>query len=133
MAADATSQSRLAALAVTPRRTRLGAAGRRRQLRRRPCRGRVRFSKLQRANPKVLIDARRDATRPALDQAALDRDIRRLFGSGDFERVNDRIMEEAGRRALDIDAVEKAWGPNYLRFGPASLPTCKARISSMPR
>jgi NTE family protein len=43
--------------------------------------------------------------------------MRRLFGTGDFEHVNYRILEEAGRRVLDIDAVEKAWGPNYLRFG----------------
>ena len=77
----------------------------------------IRFGKMQRVNPNALIgDLETQPDRP-LDQAALDRDIRRLFGTGDFERVNYRIMEEAGRRVLDIDAVEKAWGPNYLRFG----------------
>ena len=27
------------------------------------------------------------------------------------------MIEESGRRVLDVDAVEKSWGPNYLRFG----------------
>src|SRR5262249_25416205 len=51
------------------------------------------------------------------DAATVDRDLRMLYGTGDFERVNFRVIEQAGRRVLDVDAVEKAWGPNYLRFG----------------
>ena len=47
----------------------------------------------------------------------LDRDMRRLFGSGDFEHVDYRIVQEGDQRILDIDAVEKAWGPGYVRFG----------------
>jgi len=47
----------------------------------------------------------------------LDRDMRRLFGTGDFEHVDYRIVQEGDQRILDIDAVEKAWGPGYLRFG----------------
>ena len=118
MAAARKLESRLAALAVTPE---AYAALRSRQTQatlpdNRPV-AEIRFSKLQRVNPKVLIDELETQPDRPLDQAALDRDIRRLFGSGDFERVNYRIMEEAGRRVLDIDAVEKAWGPNYLRFG----------------
>jgi len=31
--------------------------------------------------------------------------------------VNYRILEEQGKRVLAVDAVEKAWGPNYLRLG----------------
>ena len=58
-------------------------------------------------------------TRPGepIDPDTLDRDMRRLFGTGDFEHVNYRFLEEAGRRVLEVDAVEKSWGPNYLRFG----------------
>ncbi len=35
----------------------------------------------------------------------------------DFEHVNYRFIEEPGRRVLAVDAVEKSWGPDYLRFG----------------
>ena len=43
--------------------------------------------------------------------------MRRLYGTGDFEHINYRIIEEPGRRILSVDAVEKSWGPNYLRLG----------------
>jgi NTE family protein len=50
-------------------------------------------------------------------QTQLDADMRRLYGTGDFEHVNYRILEEPGKRVLAVDAVEKDWGPNYLRLG----------------
>jgi NTE family protein len=31
--------------------------------------------------------------------------------------VQYRILEETGRRVMAVDAVEKAWGPSYLRLG----------------
>jgi len=77
----------------------------------------IRFRHLERVNPEwaaAELDTRVGAP---LDQAVLDRDLRRLFGSGDFEHIGYRIIEEPGRRVLDVDAAEKAWGPNYLRFG----------------
>lgn len=77
----------------------------------------VRFRPMARVNPAALVDDLETQPGRPLDQAALDRDMRRLYGGGDFEHVNYRILEEAGRRVLDVDAVEKSWGPNYLRFG----------------
>jgi NTE family protein len=77
----------------------------------------IRFEPLHRVNADVLtamLETRPDAP---IDLDTLDRDVRRLFGTGDFEHVNYGILEEAGRRVLDINAVEKTWGPNYLRFG----------------
>ena len=58
-------------------------------------------------------------TRPGqpIDQRTLDRDMQRLYGTDDFEHVSYRIIEETGKRVLSVDAVEKSWGPNYLRFG----------------
>ena len=52
----------------------------------------------------------------------LDRDMRRLFGTGDFEHVDYRIVQEGDQRILEIDAVEKAWGPELpaLRHGFSS-------------
>lgn len=77
----------------------------------------IRFENLQRVNPKT-AQATMD-TKPGepLEQAKLDFDMRRLYGTGDFEHVNYRILEEPGRRILAVDAVEKSWGPDYLRFG----------------
>src|SRR6478752_5041121 len=52
-----------------------------------------------------------------VDQQVLDRDMRRVYGTGDFEHVGYRFLEEPGKRILAIDAAEKSWGPNYLRLG----------------
>ena len=77
----------------------------------------IRFPGLARVNPAVL-EAEME-TRPGqpIDQRTLDRDMQRLYGTGDFEHVNYRIIEETGKRVLSVDAIEKSWGPNYLRFG----------------
>jgi len=77
----------------------------------------IRFAPLERVNP--AFAAATMETRPGepITQATLDRDMRRLFGTGDFEHVNYRFLEEPGRRVMSVDAIEKSYGPNYLRFG----------------
>ena len=77
----------------------------------------IRFAPMARVNPEALTRMLETQPGRPLDPATIDADMRRLYGTGDFERVNYRILEEANRRVLEIDAVEKAWGPNYLRFG----------------
>jgi NTE family protein len=77
----------------------------------------VRFAPMSRVKVGPLTDMLGVSAGSPIDQDVLDRGLRRLFGTGDFEHVNYRILEEAGRRVLEIDAVEKSWGPNYLRFG----------------
>jgi NTE family protein len=77
----------------------------------------IRFRGLTRVNPAV-VEAEME-TRPGqpIDQHTIDRDMQRLYGTDDFEHVNYRIIEETGKRVLSVDALEKSWGPNYLRFG----------------
>jgi len=77
----------------------------------------IRFAPMERVNP--AFAAATMETRPGepITQATLDRDMRRLFGTGDFEHVNYRLLEEPGKRVLSVDAIEKSYGPNYLRFG----------------
>jgi NTE family protein len=77
----------------------------------------IRLAPLQRVNPDYATAVM--ATKPGqpVDQAALDQDMRRLFGTGDFEHVNYGILEEPGKRVLVVNAVEKSYGPDYLRFG----------------
>jgi NTE family protein len=77
----------------------------------------IRFETLKRVNPEYALAAFDTETGKPIDQQTLDRDMRRLYGTGHFEHVNYSILEEPGRRVLAVDAVEKSWGPDYLRFG----------------
>lgn len=52
------------------------------------------------------------------DAATAERDMRRLFGRGDFEHVSyalDTLPD--GRRQMTTTVSEKSWGPQYLRLG----------------
>lgn len=77
----------------------------------------VRFGPLAHVNPHTLRAAMDTRPGEALDQTRLDRDMRRLYGTGDFEHVNYAFLEEPNRRVLVVDAIEKSWGRDHLRFG----------------
>jgi NTE family protein len=77
----------------------------------------IRFNPLTHVNPEAAKAVMQTTVGQPLVQSQLDADMRRLYGTGDFEHVNYRIIDEPGNRVLVVDAVEKAWGPNYLRFG----------------
>jgi NTE family protein len=77
----------------------------------------IRFENLQRVNPnyaQAVLDTR---VGELIDQPTLDRDLRRLYGTGHFEHVKYSLLDDAGKHVLAIDAAEKSWGPDYLRFG----------------
>jgi NTE family protein len=77
----------------------------------------IRVEGLKRVNPDVIAENMETQAGKPLDVRTLDADMRRIYGRGDFERVGYRIIEEPGKRILVVDAVEKSWGPDYLRFG----------------
>ena len=77
----------------------------------------IRFAEMKRVNPEMLKSQIETQAGVPVQAEVLDRDMRRLFGSGDFEHVDYRIVQEGDQRVLNIDAVEKAWGPGYVRFG----------------
>jgi NTE family protein len=77
----------------------------------------IRVSGLERVNPETVLGAMDTKAGEAPDVEKLSRDMQRIYGSGDFEHVDYRLIEEKGKRVLTVDALEKAWGPNYLRFG----------------
>jgi NTE family protein len=52
-----------------------------------------------------------------LDTKELDKDIARIYGDGDFESVDYRLVVSPHHNVLRIVVVEKSWGPDYLRFG----------------
>ena len=77
----------------------------------------IRFENLRQVNPisvRSIMDTK--AGQP-VQQDVLDQDLRRIYGLGNFENVNYRFLEEPGRRVLAIEAVEKSWGMDTLRFG----------------
>jgi NTE family protein len=77
----------------------------------------IRFAEMKRVNPEMLKTEIETQPGVPVQTEVLDRDMRRLFGTGDFEHVDYRIVQEGDQRILEIDAAEKAWGPGYLRFG----------------
>lgn len=63
--------------------------------------------------------ATRMATRPgdAVTPAEIESDMSRIFASGDFTRVDYRLRPQpAGGQALEINAVERPGGADFLRF-----------------
>ena len=77
----------------------------------------VRFEDLKHVNPKIAANLMDTKPGQPIDQQVLDRDLRRLFGTGDFAHMNHRRVEEAGKHVLLIDAAENPWNPDYARFG----------------
>jgi NTE family protein len=77
----------------------------------------IRFEDLQRVNPETVQAVMETRVGQPIVQKTLDADMRRIYGTGDFEHVNYRYIEEPDKRVLGVDAIEKSWGPDYLRFG----------------
>jgi NTE family protein len=77
----------------------------------------IRVEGLERVNEEVVIQSMETSAGEPLDVATLDLDMRRIYGRGDFEHVGYKLIDEYDRRILAVQAVEKAWGPTYVRFG----------------
>lgn len=77
----------------------------------------IRVEGLHRVNPETVLGAMETKTGEVPDATKLSRDMQRVYGTGDFEHVDYRLIEEHGKRVLTVNALEKSWGPNYLRFG----------------
>jgi NTE family protein len=77
----------------------------------------IRFEGVERTNSAVLIQLMEIHPGNEITEAALLRDLRRIYGRGDFDAVDYRIEEGPATRALIIRVHEKEIGPNYLRFG----------------
>ncbi len=77
----------------------------------------IRFENLKRVNPQALRSVMETAVNQPADQDTIDKDMISIYGTGDFEHVNYRLIDVPGRRVLAVDAVEKTWGPDFMRFG----------------
>jgi len=52
-----------------------------------------------------------------LDRKVLEQDIGAVYGLGLFQSVSYDVIEENGKKGLEVDARAKSWGPNYMQFG----------------
>ena len=77
----------------------------------------IRFATMRSVNPRSAQTVMKTRTGQPVDQDVLDADMRRIYGTGNFEHVNYHFLEEPGKRVLVVDAVEKSWGLNSVRFG----------------
>ncbi|HPO20493.1 MAG TPA: patatin-like phospholipase family protein, partial [Rubrivivax sp.] len=77
----------------------------------------IRVEGLERVNQEVVIQSMETTVGSPLDVATLDLDMRRIYGRGDFEHVQYQLIDEPDHRILAVQAVEKSWGPTYVRFG----------------
>lgn len=77
----------------------------------------VRFKPMAFADPEVLAASLDTQPGQAFDRRRLHLDLARLQGRGDFERLDYSLITDRDRKGVLIEATEKSWGPNYLRFG----------------
>ena len=77
----------------------------------------LRITGLERANADELKRTLDIKPGEPIDFKRINSGISRAFGTGYFERINYSLLNDAGHTVLTVDAREKQWGPNYLRFG----------------
>jgi NTE family protein len=77
----------------------------------------IRVEGLERVNEQVVVQSMDTRAGEPLDIDVLDLDMRRIYGRGDFEHVSYRLIDNPEGRTLAVEAVEKSWGPTYVRFG----------------
>jgi NTE family protein len=71
----------------------------------------------QRVSQAVILDSMSTRVGEPVDREAIDLDMRRIYGRGDFESVRPDVREIDGKQTLVVDVREKSWGPTYARFG----------------
>ena len=78
-----------------------------------------------RVNPEVIerelaevpgIDLRRRKEQD-FSVANLSARLEQIYGRGDFERVDYQFIDRPGTRTVEVQGIEKSWGPNYVKFG----------------
>ncbi len=78
----------------------------------------IRVEGLAKTNPAVVRELAESKPGEPLSEEKVGADMRRIFGTGDYESIDYRIVGgDVGPRAMVIEPKEKSWGPDYLRFG----------------
>ena len=78
----------------------------------------IRVEGLVRTNPAVVRELVETKPGEPLTEEKIGADLRRIYGTRDYESISYRIVgEDYGPRAAIIEPREKSWGPDYVRFG----------------
>ncbi len=73
----------------------------------------------QRVNAEVILQNMQTESGKVVDTDTIDLDMRRIYGTGDFESVRPQLTAYDGETTLLVNVTEKGWGPQYLRLGLA--------------
>ena len=79
--------------------------------------GQVQIAGLDTVNPGLFTPLIEHQEGQPLDRRRLNRDIRRVYGTGDFKNINYNLDLTDHQNNLNLNAIEKPWGPGYLTFG----------------
>jgi NTE family protein len=69
------------------------------------------------ANPEVLESQMQTQPDKPFSMQVLESDLSKLYGGGDFSQINYEFVKIGQQQGLIVNVTEKAWGPNFLRFG----------------
>jgi NTE family protein len=78
---------------------------------------RIDTSRLRRVHPQSVAPLVQLHGATQEDQDAIEEAVKTLHATDDFQQVRFRFEGPLDTRTLVLEPVEKAWGPNYLRFG----------------
>ena len=53
----------------------------------------------------------------ALDLDSLEARLDEAMAGGDYERINYRLLRESDSAVIEVQPVDKGWGPGYVHFG----------------
>jgi len=111
------AESRLAALSVSPQEFATYVAGRD-QARQSP--PRIDFVKVDEGSGRYsnrLDKVFKDVVGKPLDPDAVARHVTAVYGQGNLEALDYRVVQDDDRYGLLLAARRNSWGPNYVRFG----------------
>ena len=77
----------------------------------------IRVEGNKRVDERIIRHKIRQQPGDPLEIADVEKDVRLVYGLGDFKQVSYTLIEEDDEFGLVIQTEEKPWGPNYLHFG----------------
>lgn len=76
----------------------------------------VEVAGLGRVNPAVIDRHLHAKPGNTIRPVEINRDLLRMYGDGYYESVDYSVLTQRDRNILRVMPIEKAWGPDYLRF-----------------
>ncbi|RLA43938.1 MAG: hypothetical protein DRR06_10890 [Gammaproteobacteria bacterium] len=76
----------------------------------------VRIVGLERVSEEYVVAQIKSAPGSTVDLERISRDTDKIYALGEFEQVSYQVSGEGTHKTLEIKAVEKEWGPDYIIF-----------------